>query len=77
MYTLKTAIIIEDEEDQSNLLKNIVEFSNKFRPKKQVKDKKGDTCESAYEGPELTFNAFKSEIFPQSNTRKSFENINS
>ena len=46
MFTLKTAIIIEDEEDQSNLLKNIVEFSNKFRPKKQVKDKKGDTCES-------------------------------
>ena len=34
MYTQK-ASIVEAEEDQSNLLKNIVEFNNKSRPKKK------------------------------------------
>ena len=53
--------------DQSNLLKNIVEFYNKSRPRKvEGKDKK-NTYESAsalYEGRGLTVNAFKSGIFP-------------
>ena len=35
--------------DQSNLLKNIVEFNNKCRQKTiEVKDKKRDTYESVY-----------------------------
>ena len=54
--------------DQSNLLKNLVEFNDKSRPRiTQGKDKKRDTCESAYalyEGRELILNAFKSGIFP-------------
>ena len=38
--TQKTSIV-EAEKDQSNLLKNIVEFNNKSRPKnKEGKDKK-------------------------------------
>ena len=32
IYTRKTSIV-EDEEDQSNLLKNMVEFNYKFRPR--------------------------------------------
>ena len=40
IYTQK-ASIVEVEEDQSNLLKNIVEFKNKSRPKnKEGKDEK-------------------------------------
>ena len=58
----------EAEEDQSNLLKNIVELNEKLRPKtKEGKDKKRDTYESAwalYEGQELTLNVSKSGIFP-------------
>ena len=50
------------------MLKHLVEFNNKSRPKnKEGKDKKGDTYESVYglhEGRELTLNAFKSGIFP-------------
>ena len=67
IYTQK-ASIVEAEEDQSNLLKNIVEFNSKSRAKnKEGKDKKRDTYESAYvlyESRELTLNAFKSGIFP-------------
>ena len=66
MYTQK-ASIVEAEEDQSNLLKNMVEFDNKSRPKnKEVKDEK-DTYESAYalyKGRELTHDVFKNGIFP-------------
>ena len=61
--------IDEVEIDQSNLLKNIVEFYNKSRPRTlETKNKKKDTYESAYtlyEGRELTVNAFKSVIFPK------------
>ena len=47
IYTCK-ASIVEAEEDQSNLLKNIVEFDHKSRPKTiEGKDKKY-TYESAY-----------------------------
>ena len=53
--------------NQSNLLKNIVEFSNKSRPRTtEGKDKKRDTFESVYalyERQELILNAFK-KIFP-------------
>ena len=57
----------EAEEDQSNLLKNIVEFNEKSRPKtKEGKDKNRDTYESVYavyEWRELTLNAFRNGIF--------------
>ena len=53
--------------DQSNLLKNIVEFYHKSRPRTfELKNKK-NTYESSYalyEGRELILNAFKSGIFP-------------
>ena len=60
--------IDEAEEDQSNLLKNIVEFYEKSRAiTKEGKDKKKrDTYEKVYalyEGLELTLNAFRSGIF--------------
>ena len=43
IYTQNISIV-ETQEDQSNLLKNIVEFNNKSRPKnKEVEDKKRDT----------------------------------
>ena len=43
------ATIVEVEEDQSNLLKNIVEFNNKSRLKsKEGKHKKRNTYEGAY-----------------------------
>ena len=45
----RKASLVEFEEDQINLLKNLVEFNNKSRPKsKEGKDKKRDTYESAY-----------------------------
>ena len=48
IYTLK-ASIVEAEENQSNLLKNLVKFNNNYTPKnKEGKDKKGDAYESAY-----------------------------
>ena len=49
IYTLN-ANIVEFEEDQSNLLKNIVEFIDKSRPRpKEDKDKrKRNTYKSAY-----------------------------
>ena len=67
IYTCK-ANIVEVEEDQSNLLKNIVECNNESRLwSVEGKDEKRDTYESAYtlyEGRELNLNAFKSGIFP-------------
>ena len=57
-YTRK-ANIVKTEEDQSNLLKNIVEFNDKYRPmSKEGKDKIGNTYESAhdlYDGRDLMF----------------------
>ena len=54
--------------DQGNLLKNIVKFNNKSRPRTIAgKDKKRDTDGSAYalyEGRELILNALKSGTFP-------------
>ena len=67
IYT-RRAKIVETKEDQINLLKNIVEFNNKYEPRtKEGKDKKGDTYVSGYalsEGWELTLNTFKSGMFP-------------
>ena len=67
IYTRK-ANIVEAEADQNNPLKNIVEFTEKSRPRwKEGKDKKWDIYESAYalyEGRELALNKFKSRIFP-------------
>ena len=67
IYTRK-ANIVEAEADQNNPLKNIVEFTEKSRPRsKEGKDKKRDIYESAYalyEGRELALNKFKSRIFP-------------
>ena len=65
IYTGKINID-EAEMDQSSLLKNLVGFKNKSRPRTiEGKDKK-NTYESAYdlyEGRELTLNAFKSGIY--------------
>ena len=48
IYT-RRAKIVETKEDQINLLKNIVEFNNKYEPRtKEGKDKKGDTYVSGY-----------------------------
>ena len=59
--------------DQNDLLKDIVEFYNKSRLRKlESDDKKRDTYESKYalyEGRELTFNTFKSVIFPLKATK--------
>ena len=67
IYTRK-ANIVEAEADQNNPLKNIVEFTEKSRPRsKEGKDRKRDIYESAYalyEGRELALNKFKSRIFP-------------
>ena len=48
IYTRKTSIV-EDEEDQRNPLKNMVEFNYKFRPRTtEGKCRKKDTYEKAY-----------------------------
>ena len=57
----------EAEMDQVHLLKNLVGFNNRSRPKTtEGKDKKkiSENVYSLYEGRELILNAFKSEIFP-------------
>ena len=73
IYTGKITID-EADEDKSNLLKNIVEFNDKSRPRtKEDKDKKRETYESIYalyEGGKLTLNAFRNEIFPIKSTHK-------
>ena len=59
--------IDEAEMDQSNLLKNVLEFNVKSRPRKRRwLGKKGNAFNSVnalYEGLELTLNASKSGIF--------------
>ena len=54
--------------DQSNLLKKLVEFNNKTKPRTiKGKDEKRDTYESAYAlyvGRQLILNTFKTGIFP-------------
>ena len=54
--------------DQSNLLKKLVGFDNKYRPRTiEVKHKEKDTYKSTctlYIGRELILNGFKSGIFP-------------
>ena len=60
--------IDEAEMKQTNLLENIMNFSNKSRPRsKKEKDKKQnafDSINTLYEGRELILNAFRSGIFP-------------
>ena len=59
--------------DQSNLLENIVEFTNKSSLKeKEDKSKKRNTFDSVnavQEGGKLALNAFKSGIFPIKTTQ--------
>ena len=59
--------------DQSNLLKYLIEFNEKFRPRtKEGKNKKIETYEMAcalYKGRELTLNAFRSGMFPIKTTK--------
>ena len=66
--TIRSFGIHEADMDQTNLLENMVKFSNKSRPKtKQVKDKKQNTFDrvnALYEGRELILNAFRRGIFP-------------
>ena len=53
--------------DQNNLLENIVKYNNKSKPRLKEDIDKTRYYESAYalyEGPEITFNAFKSGVFP-------------
>ena len=54
--------------DQSNLLKQWKEFSEKSQPRrKKDRDKKRNTFDSIndiYEGQELLLNAFRNGIFP-------------
>ena len=60
--------IDEAEMEQTNLLENIVNFSNKSKPRsKRDKDKEQNTYDSTnvpYEGQEFILNAYKSGIFP-------------
>ena len=60
--------INETEMHRTNLLKNMVKFNDKSRPRsKEDKNKKRNTFDSVtalYEGRELTLNAFRSGIFP-------------
>ena len=60
--------IKEAEIKQTNLLENIINFSNKSRSKtNKQKDKKQitfDSINALYEGRELVLNAFRSGIFP-------------
>ena len=72
IYTGKINID-EAEMDQTNLLKNMVTFNNKSKPKTQEgNDKKQNTFDSVdalYEGRKLTLNAFRSGIFPTKATK--------
>ena len=57
---------------QTNLLKNIENFSNKSRPRsKKEKEKKKtfDSINALYEGRELILNAFRSGIIPIKETQ--------
>ena len=70
IYTRK-ANIVEAKEDQSHLLKDVVEFNNKSKPRtKEGKDKKRDTYEKAYALYEGQVECFqKWNISNKSNTR--------
>ena len=63
----------EAEMDQSNLLKELVEFNDKSRPRTaEGKDKKRNTYKSTYalyESRKLILNAFRSGIFPIKETQ--------
>ena len=63
----------EAEIDQSNLLKNLMEFNDRSRARTtDGKDKNRNTFESAnarYRGRELILDAFKSGIFPIKETQ--------
>ena len=66
IFTLAKINIDKAETDESNLLKNVVEFNNESRPRTiEGKDKKYtyERAYALYEGRELISNAFKSEIF--------------
>ena len=57
--------IDEAEMEQTNLLENIVNVSNKSKPRsKRDKENTYDSINSLYEGQELILNAYKSGIFP-------------
>ena len=74
IYTCK-ASIVEAEEDQSNLLKNLVEFNTKYKSK-EGKDKKVILWKCIGKVKNLT--AFKSGIFHIKTTKgEGLENINS
>ena len=65
--------IDEAETDHNNLLKHLVHFNDKSRPRTtEGKEKKRNTYESAYvlyEGQELILNAFRSGLFPIKETQ--------
>ena len=69
-----TISIDETDMDQTNLLENIVNFCNKFRPRsKEDKDKKQNTFDSinaVYEDRELILNIFRSGVFPIKEKKK-------
>ena len=65
--------------DQTNLLDNLTEFSDRSRPKTaedKNKKKSFESVSALYEGRELILNAFRSGIFPMKK-RKWTKNINS
>ena len=68
IYTCKINVDAA-EMDQNNLLKNMLEFNDKSRPKtKEDKSKKRNTYKSVnvlYQGRELTLNAVQSGISPK------------
>ena len=63
----------EDDKKQSDLLENILKFSDRARPRaKANKKKKNETYNSInalYECRELVLNTFKSGIFPLKSTQ--------
>ena len=65
--------IHEANQEQADLLEYILDLNCKTRPKSEEgKNKENDVFDSAknlYEGRELVFNAFKSELFPFKSTK--------
>ena len=58
--------------NQSNLLRNLAEFNEKYRPRiRESKDEKNifESENALYEGRELILNAFRNGIFPVKETR--------
>ena len=72
VYTGKVSID-EVDMDHTNLLENMVKFNNKYRAQsKEDKDNKWNTFDSVdaiHEGQELTWNFFRSRIFPIKETQ--------